>query len=410
MKKFTFLLVAILMCNMLFGQIKFNALGKFILGTPNTSTWDGDNVLSAIIFGKNTVASGSKLAFGDFGRFSTGSGNVFIGEYGTTDTDQLWLHGKYGMYFTRNSASIDIVAYCNAPGSDAFYFNTKVYSKGVLLSSDARFKTNVEKIQNPLSKLMSLDGVAYDFSDKVRKDDLLARHNCNNFIESEPQSINIDESELTEKERAYLKEYETLLNQPEIKEHKLGFVAQDLQKVFPDLVQEDDLGYLGIDYIGLIPVIVEAMKEQQQFIENLQQKEVEHIKEQIQMQQEIEALKESLNSCCNAIQNKPVTIDTPNAVEQSASINNSEKIILYQNAPNPFNEVTTIQCYIPITVKNAELCIFDIKGTLQKCIVVYERETVNIQIQAGQLTSGLYAYVLIGDGKTSDAKTMILTK
>ena len=44
---------------------------------------------------------------------------------------------------------------------------------------------------------------------------------------------------------------------------RYGFSAQEVKEVFPDLVTEDDNGYLSVDYIGLIPVLVEALKEQQ---------------------------------------------------------------------------------------------------------------------------------------------------
>jgi hypothetical protein len=189
-----------------------------------------------------------------------------------------------------------------------------------------------------------------------------------------------------------------------------GFLAQDVQKISPDLVYADDAGMLSIDYIGIIPLLVVGLQEQQQLIENLKQKESEFVKEQIQMQQEINALRDALNSCCKTAWNKSIKIEDGNTVEQKNGIHNSEKIILYQNAPNPFNEHTTIQCYIPQTVKKAELCIFDIKGTMQKCIVVSGRETTNVQIQAGELSVGIYAYILIGDGITSEAKQMILTK
>lgn len=39
-----------------------------------------------------------------------------------------------------------------------------------------------------------------------------------------------------------------------------------------------------------------------------------------------------------------------------------------------------------------------------------ERGKVDIQIQAGQLSAGTYPYLLIGDGKASEAKMMIITK
>jgi hypothetical protein len=45
-----------------------------------------------------------------------------------------------------------------------------------------------------------------------------------------------------------------------------------------------------------------------------------------------------------------------------------------------------------------------------KDLTVSERGKVDVQIEAGALASGIYTYLLIGDGKTSEAKNMILTK
>jgi hypothetical protein len=83
---------------------------------------------------------------------------------------------------------------------------------------------------------------------------------------------------------------------------------------------------------------------------------------------------------------------------------------LYQNAPNPFNEVTTIQCYIPQTMQNVQLCVYNMTGTLLKCVVISARGATEVQIQAGQLAAGIYTYLLIADGKASEAKNMIITK
>jgi hypothetical protein len=69
-----------------------------------------------------------------------------------------------------------------------------------------------------------------------------------------------------------------------------------------------------------------------------------------------------------------------------------------------------IRCYIPETIQKAELCVYDMQGSQLKCILVSERGTTAIQIQAGQLAAGIYTYLLIGDGKTSDTKQMILTR
>jgi hypothetical protein len=59
--------------------------------------------------------------------------------------------------------------------------------------------------------------------------------------------------------------------------------------------------------------------------------------------------------------------------------------------------------------KKAELCVYNMQGIQVKCLLVSERGDVNVQIQTGQLAIGVYTYFLIGDGKTSDAKQMILT-
>ena len=45
---------------------------------------------------------------------------------------------------------------------------------------------------------------------------------------------------------------------------------QDIQKVFPEIVKENNNGYLSVNYIALIPVLVEAIKEQQIKIEELE--------------------------------------------------------------------------------------------------------------------------------------------
>jgi hypothetical protein len=47
----------------------------------------------------------------------------------------------------------------------------------------------------------------------------------------------------------------------------LGFLAQDVREVLPDLVTEMESGYLRVDYDGVIPVLTRAIQEQQAQIE-----------------------------------------------------------------------------------------------------------------------------------------------
>lgn len=74
-----------------------------------------------------------------------------------------------------------------------------------------------------------------------------------------------------------------------------GFIAQDLEKVFPDLVvskkipnpkseervKESVDGYYMVDYVGLIPVLTQAIKEQQTTIES-QNKKISDLEERIE--------------------------------------------------------------------------------------------------------------------------------
>ncbi|MCP9765607.1 tail fiber domain-containing protein [Lacihabitans soyangensis] len=50
---------------------------------------------------------------------------------------------------------------------------------------------------------------------------------------------------------------------------KTGVIAQEIKEIFPELVQEDEKGVLSVNYIGLIPHLVEAVKDQNQQIQTL---------------------------------------------------------------------------------------------------------------------------------------------
>ena len=52
---------------------------------------------------------------------------------------------------------------------------------------------------------------------------------------------------------------------------KIGLLAQEVQKAFPELVKQsgDDEGTLSVNYQGMIPVLINAIKEQQKQIDEL---------------------------------------------------------------------------------------------------------------------------------------------
>ena len=62
---------------------------------------------------------------------------------------------------------------------------------------------------------------------------------------------------------------------------QMGFIAQDVEKIFPEMVFTDAAGYKSIDYSRLTPVLVETIKEQQQIVEN-QQKAIDDLLKRVE--------------------------------------------------------------------------------------------------------------------------------
>ena len=69
------------------------------------------------------------------------------------------------------------------------------------------------------------------------------------------------------------------MKKDESEKQKIGLLAQDIEKVFPELVSESH-GVKSVNYQGLVPVLINALKEQQSEIEILkqQQSEIDELK------------------------------------------------------------------------------------------------------------------------------------
>ena len=90
--------------------------------------------------------------------------------------------------------------------------------------SDKKYKENIKPIESALDKAMQLQGVTFDWKDS-----------------------------------------ESIL---EIKED-IGFIAQDVQEVLPELVRDNGKGNLSLRYQGITPILLEAIKELKAEIEEL---------------------------------------------------------------------------------------------------------------------------------------------
>jgi hypothetical protein len=92
----------------------------------------------------------------------------------------------------------------------------------VVQGSDLRLKEDIRPIDNALSRVNNIDGVYFTYKDT--------------------------------------------------KEKSIGVIAQEIQKILPEVVSEDNNGYLSVNYSGIVPVLVEAIREQSSIISDLEER------------------------------------------------------------------------------------------------------------------------------------------
>lgn len=214
------------------GQIPATATGTAAVFGNNLRTAGGSGV-SGIGFNGIVGTATNGTGFGVYG-INNGLAGDRIGTYG------LGFHGVYGQTTDVNNGW-------------AGYFTADLgvdgtgYSMGGWLNvSDNRLKTNIKPIQNALSDIKKIQGFHYELNTKSKA---------------------IDGSIVTKTRNQY------------------GVLAQDLERIFPEMVQEknvfsnvgDDTLYKTVDYIQLAPILIEAVKELSLEIELLKA-EIEKIK------------------------------------------------------------------------------------------------------------------------------------
>jgi len=153
--------------------------------------------------------------------------------------EAIWCNGTYfswgyGGAYNAFADKVSIGTTVN-PGTNALYVNGSVHAVSGYTSSDASFKAEIRQIDDPLQKILDMEGVNYRWKTEEYRD--------RNFPEG----------------RHY------------------GVIAQDIENVLPGIVMEHN-GEKAVAYTEIIPVLIEAMKEQQNQIEK-QQMEIDDLKQ-----------------------------------------------------------------------------------------------------------------------------------
>jgi hypothetical protein len=195
--------------------------------------------------------------------------------------------------------------------------------------------------------------------------------------------------------------------------HQYGLIAQEVESFWPEIVNTtifpakyDSLGNMvsdsvhikGIDFIKIIPILVQNVKEQNFIIDSLS-----NIIESYETR--FQKIENMLMQCCNNDKNAKQP-----AFSQTVTVSNQKAIVLNQNQPNPFKEQTTITFQIPEYVKLAQIVFVDNLGNILNQVEITDRGYGELIVYAQDLSSGLYTYYLVADGKTIESKKMVVAK
>lgn len=195
-----------------------------------------------------------------------------------------------------------------------------------------------------------------------------------------------------------------------------GLIAQEVQTVLPELVNNnvhpaklDSIGnvvipsvnYLSLEYQQLIGILIKGMQEQQAKIDSLTTKL--NSKDSIQ-DSRLAALENAINQCC---QNAAARNANPNINQLDVELSDKDAIVLNQNVPNPFAEQTTITYNVPESVGKAQIIFYNANGQIIQTVDVKTRGKGKVNVFASDLSSGLYHYTLVADGKVVDSKKMV---
>lgn len=156
------------------------------------------------------------------GNYNTGVGYNTQTSYGNANNQTVIGAGATGQAdnsVTLGNADVTDI-YMSEDSGAALHAGSGYFAGDVVVSSDARLKANIVSLGTTLARLLLIDGKSYTMKKSG--------------------------------------------------EQKIGVLAQDIQKVFPELVVVDQNEMLAVNYQGLVPVLINAMKEQDAKISKLE--------------------------------------------------------------------------------------------------------------------------------------------
>lgn len=324
-------------------NLSINAYGTWWVGyfeyIPSTQRQSVQKYLSAIVdnpdsernYGVYSVAGYASpgLNFGVSGVLSGPNGGTGI--YGSSSYDEGFnTSGRYAGLFHGDIKTTDAI-YASA-------YNTL---------ADSRLNHDMAQLESgSLDNLMQVNVFRYS----------LKQFDVNSAEDSTPLGYYNDDSGILEKEH-------------------FGLSGQEIKEIYPNLVSENQDGYLSVNYVEMIPLLIRSIQELKTELDKAYS--------------ELEALK---------------------STTKIAGRSPYQTTELYQNEPNPFSERCVVRCLIPQNVNDALFYIYDYNGRQIQCRTISDRGDVRIPVDGNGLEPGIYMYSLATDGVLVDTKRMIRIK
>jgi len=230
----------------------------------------------------------------------------------------LTLDASEGQIGVATDGGIQVITGALTVTAGNIHSSGNVHCVNTITSSDKRMKKNIKPLSGniALKKLSKVNGVKFQWRDGniFRREDIEGKlnqdkttsirgrnptpRNLNSFGQSSESLLSATAALTTMTARSKQPErldLEEGMGQVASEMENIGFLAQEVQETFPELVHENPNGQLGVVYSGFIPILVEAVKEQQEEIikQSIQAKDL--TERLFFLEQKVEHLQERLN-------------------------------------------------------------------------------------------------------------------
>ncbi len=206
------------------------SIGTGTTASGEYSTSLGTETIASGYYSTSTGIDTKAKAFGSFtaGMYNDDADNPIPNTSATTD--RIFQIGN-GTFISKSNAITVLrngnVGIGTLTPTQKLHVIGNILASGSITPSDARFKKDIEPIHNSLDKIRQINGVTYYY-----------------------RSTEFKDLGFTDKQQ-------------------VGVIAQEVEKVLPQLVFTDDKGYKAVDYTKLVPLLIEGIKEQQKQIDEL---------------------------------------------------------------------------------------------------------------------------------------------